>query len=65
MYDYNTNFNSKEFRSILKSVGNTLKLVPIEAHYLISKVKQYHRLLRRAYKIITKEYLKLSDEDRL
>ncbi|PVH79237.1 hypothetical protein DL98DRAFT_549661 [Cadophora sp. DSE1049] len=65
VYDYKTNFNSEEFRSVLRSIRSTPKLVPIKAHYFISKVKRYYRPLRRAYKIVTKEHPELSKENRL
>ncbi|PVH80071.1 hypothetical protein DL98DRAFT_549327 [Cadophora sp. DSE1049] len=65
VYNYGTNFNSKEFRSALRSVGSTPKLVPIEAYHSIGKVERYHRPLRCAYEIVTEEHPELSDEDRL
>lgn len=37
----------------------------MKAHYLISKVKKYHRLLRRAYEIVTKKHPKLSNANQL
>ncbi|KAK6581556.1 hypothetical protein PZA11_006247 [Diplocarpon coronariae] len=65
VYDYSTNFNSAEFRSSLRSIGTTLKLVPIEAHHSIGKVERYHRPLRRAFEIMTAEHPRLSDDKRL
>ncbi|KAK6584909.1 hypothetical protein PZA11_003133 [Diplocarpon coronariae] len=65
VYDYNTNFNLAEFKSSLRSVGITLKLVSIEAHYSISKVEWYYYLLRQAFKIIIAKYPRLSDNKRL
>ena len=65
VYNYETNFNSKEFRSALRFAGNTLKLILVEVYYSISKVKRYHRLLRRAYNIITEEHPELSDKERI
>ncbi|CAL3962788.1 unnamed protein product [Diplocarpon coronariae] len=65
VYDYSTNFNSAEFRSSLRSIGITLKLVPIKAHHSIGKVKRYHRPLRYAFEIITAKHPRLSDDKRL
>ncbi|CAL3967671.1 unnamed protein product [Diplocarpon coronariae] len=65
IYNYSTNFNSAEFRSSLRSIGITLKLIPIEAHYFISKVEWYHRPLRYAFKIIIAKHPRLSDNKRL
>ena len=65
VYNYGTNFNSEEFRSALRSAGSTLKLILIEAYYLISKVERYYRLLRRAYNIITEKHPELSNEERM
>ncbi|KAK6579498.1 hypothetical protein PZA11_008034 [Diplocarpon coronariae] len=56
VYNYSTNFNSVEFRSSLRSIGITLKLVPIEAYYSIGKVEWYYRPLRYAFEIITVKY---------
>ncbi|CAL3966496.1 unnamed protein product [Diplocarpon coronariae] len=52
IYNYSTNFNSAEFRSFLRSIGITFKLVPIEAYHSIGKVERYYRPLRYAFKII-------------
>ncbi|CAL3964912.1 unnamed protein product [Diplocarpon coronariae] len=65
IYDYSTNFNLAEFRSSLRSIEITLKLVPIEAHYSISRVERYYCPLRRAFDIIIAKYLRLSDDKRL
>ena len=37
----------------------------MEAYYLIDKVKRYYQLLHHAYKIITEEYPKLFNANRL
>lgn len=60
VYDYGTNFNSENFRSSLRAMGSTPKLVPVEAHHSIGKVERYHRPLRRAYEIDCKWPSKLS-----
>ena len=65
VYDYNTNLYSKEFKSILRLVGTIPKLVLVKVYYSIRKVERYYRLLRCAYKIITKEHPELSDKNRL
>ncbi|PVH67628.1 hypothetical protein DL98DRAFT_443167, partial [Cadophora sp. DSE1049] len=65
IYNYKTNFNSKEFRNTLRSTSSTPKLVFIKTYYFISKIKRYYRPLRRTYKIITEEHLKLNNENQL
>ena len=65
VYNYKTNFNSEEFRILLRSVRSTFKLISVEAYHLIGKVKRYYRPLRRAYEIVTEKPPKLSDANRL
>jgi hypothetical protein len=55
VYDAGKNFASTEFRQYAQSMTITTKEVPIEAHHSIGKVKRYHVLLKRAYKIIRQE----------
>ena len=43
-------------------MGITTKTMPVEAHWLIGKVKRYYTVLRRAYQIISKELLDLNKE---
>ena len=42
VYNYGINFNSEKFWILFKFIGSIPKLVPMEAHYLIGKVKRYH-----------------------
>ncbi|PVH68037.1 hypothetical protein DL98DRAFT_442143, partial [Cadophora sp. DSE1049] len=65
VYDYKTNFNFKKFRNILRFTSNTLKLVFVKAYYFISKIKRYYRPFCRTYKIVTEEYFKLNNKNRL
>ncbi|CAL3962421.1 unnamed protein product [Diplocarpon coronariae] len=65
LYNYSTNFNLAEFKSSLRSIRITLKLVPIEAYYSIGKVERYHRPLKYAFKIMIVKYPCLSDNKRL
>ena len=65
IYDHETNFNSEKFRTLFRFIGSTFKLVLIKAYHLISKVKRYHWLLRRAYEIVMEEHLKLSNANQL
>ncbi|CAL3969032.1 unnamed protein product [Diplocarpon coronariae] len=57
--------NISEFKSSLRSIGITLKLVLTKAHYSISKVERYYRPLRRAFEIIIAKHPRLSDDKRL
>ncbi|CAL3965637.1 unnamed protein product [Diplocarpon coronariae] len=65
IYDYSINFNLAEFKSSLRFIRITLKLVLIKAHYSIGKVERYHRPLRCAFKIIIAKHPRLSDDKRL
>ncbi|PVH68066.1 hypothetical protein DL98DRAFT_442085, partial [Cadophora sp. DSE1049] len=65
IYNYKTNFNSKKFRSALRFINSTPKLVLIKTHYFINKIKRYYRPLRCTYKIIIKKHPKLNNENRL
>ena len=55
-------FTAVEFSESAKQVGTRTKYVPVEAYYSIGIIEQYYELLRRAYKIITKECLRLSKD---
>ena len=59
IYNYEINFNFKEFRTLLRFVDSTLKLVLVKAYYFISKVKRYHYPLRCAYEIVIAKQLEL------
>jgi hypothetical protein len=39
----------------MNSIGTKIKIVPIEAYYLVGIVEQYYNIVRRAYKIIIAE----------
>ncbi|EKD21592.1 hypothetical protein MBM_00705 [Drepanopeziza brunnea f. sp. 'multigermtubi' MB_m1] len=65
VHDLGTNFNSATFRSYLKSISNTLKQMLIKAYHSVGLVERYYVLVRRAFKIVTKELLKALKEDRL
>jgi hypothetical protein len=64
MITYNTekNFISKDFKHLAIMIGITIKIVPVEAHWLIRKVERYYTILRRAYQIISKELPDLDKE---
>ena len=51
-HDAGTNLTSTEFQQYARSLGITTKEVLVEAAHLVGLVEQYHRLLRRAYKVI-------------
>ena len=57
MITYNTkkNFISKDFKHLAIIMGITTKTVPVEAHWLIRKVKRYYTVLRCIYQIDFKE----------
>ena len=55
VHDAGTQFTSSEFVQNIKAIGSVTKCVPVEAHHSIGIVERYHRPLRRAYEIITKE----------
>ncbi|PVH75994.1 hypothetical protein DL98DRAFT_394145, partial [Cadophora sp. DSE1049] len=65
IYDYKTNFNFKKFRSALRFISSTFKLVLIKAYYFISKMEKYYRLFYYTYKIVTEKHFKLNNENRL
>ncbi|EKD15136.1 hypothetical protein MBM_06897 [Drepanopeziza brunnea f. sp. 'multigermtubi' MB_m1] len=65
MHDLGTNFNSATFRNYFKSISSTLKQMLIKAYHSVGLVKRYYVLVRRAFKIVTKELLKALKEDRL
>jgi hypothetical protein len=54
-HDAGKNFISREFRQYAQSLAITTKSVPVEAHWSVGLVERAHPILRRAYKIITKE----------
>jgi len=54
-HDAGTNFDSSEFRAEAKLLGITCHQVPVEAHWSIGKVEEYHGPLRRAFDIVTAE----------
>ena len=39
----------------MNSIGTKIKIIPIEAYYLVGIVEQYYNIVRRAYKIIIAE----------
>jgi len=39
----------------MNSTGTIIKIIPIEAHYLVGIVKWYYNIVQRAYKIIIAE----------
>ena len=43
-------------------MGITVKVVLVEAHYLIGAIERYHGPLRRAYEIIVKEIVSIKPE---
>lgn len=53
--DAGRNFHAQEFRQSARSMGISIKEVPVEAHNSIGKVERYHAALRRAYEIIRAE----------
>jgi transposase InsO family protein len=55
VHDAGSQFTSAEFIQKAEGVGSVTRCVPIEAHHSIGKVERYHRPLRRAFEIITKE----------
>ncbi|KAI0992010.1 hypothetical protein K3495_g16176, partial [Podosphaera aphanis] len=55
VHDAGTNFVSKEFQQLAKSMAITTKEVPVEAHNSVGKVERYHAPLRRAYDILSNE----------
>ena len=54
-HDAGSNFDSTEFRNEARLAGITCHQVPVEAHWSIGKVEEYHGPIRRAYEIITEE----------
>ena len=59
IYDAGPQFTAAEFSESARQVGTRTKYVPVEAHHSIGIIERYYKLLRRAYKIITKECLRL------
>ncbi|OIW22205.1 hypothetical protein CONLIGDRAFT_687769 [Coniochaeta ligniaria NRRL 30616] len=63
LVDTATSFNAARLlrdRTSKHEMGLSIKEVPIEAHNSIGKVERYHRLLRRAYKILRDEAVRLA-----
>ncbi|EKD14469.1 hypothetical protein MBM_07190 [Drepanopeziza brunnea f. sp. 'multigermtubi' MB_m1] len=52
-------------RDLLYNIQNTLKQMLIKAYHSVGLVERYYALVRRAFKIVTKELLKALKEDRL
>ncbi|EKD13460.1 hypothetical protein MBM_08178 [Drepanopeziza brunnea f. sp. 'multigermtubi' MB_m1] len=65
MHDPGTNFNSATFRGYFKGIGSTLRQILVKAYYSVGLVERYYVLVRRAFKIVTKELPKALREDRL
>ncbi|KAI0991809.1 hypothetical protein K3495_g16378, partial [Podosphaera aphanis] len=55
IHDAGSNFASKEFRQLSRTMAISTKEVPVESHNSIGKVERYHTPLRRAYEIIRDE----------
>jgi hypothetical protein len=62
IYNARKNFINKDFKHLAIIMGITTKIVPVEAHWLIRKVKRYYVVLYCAYQIISKE---LPDLDKM
>ena len=62
IYDTKKNFISKDFKHLVIIMGITTKTVPVEAHWLIRKVKCYYVVLYRAYQIVSEELPNLDKE---
>jgi hypothetical protein len=52
MYNTRKNFTITEFKQLISSMLIKVKEVPVKAYNSIGLIKQYHVLLRRAYKIL-------------
>jgi hypothetical protein len=55
VHDAGTNFTSKEFQQLAKTMSITTRSVPVEAHWSVRLVERAHPVLRRAYCIIADE----------
>jgi hypothetical protein len=64
MIIYNTekNFINKDFKHLAIIIGITTKIVLVEAHWLIRKVKRYYIVLCCIYQIIFKKLPNLNKE---
>jgi len=62
IYDAGLQFTAVEFSESTRQVGTRTKCVPVKAYYSIGIIERYYEPLRRAYEIITKEYLRLSKD---
>jgi hypothetical protein len=62
MIIYNTkkNFISKDFKHLAIIIGITTKIVLVEVHWLIKKVKHYYIVLYCIYQIVSKKLLNLN-----
>jgi hypothetical protein len=65
IHDPGTNFDSKEFRDNVRSMGSDVKMMPVESHNSVGKVERYHIPLRRAFVIISREIPSLGRNERL
>ncbi|PVH71510.1 hypothetical protein DL98DRAFT_386205, partial [Cadophora sp. DSE1049] len=65
IYDYKTNFNFKEFRSVFKFTSSTSKLVFVKVYYFISKIKKYYCPFYCTYKIVIEKHFKLNNKNLL
>ncbi|TAQ83679.1 hypothetical protein B7494_g7997 [Chlorociboria aeruginascens] len=54
-HDAGKSFISKDFKHLAVIIEISTKAVPVEAYWLIGKVKRYHAVIRRAYQIISEE----------
>ena len=63
IYDYKTNFNLIEFKNFFRLIKIILKFIFIEVYYLINKIKRFYYFFYCIYKIITKKYSKLNNEN--
>ena len=55
IYNIKKNFINKDFKHLAIIMGITTKTVPVEAHWLIGKVKRYYIVLCCAYQIVFEE----------
>jgi hypothetical protein len=55
MYNAGKNFTITEFKQLISFMLIKVKKVLVKAYNSVGQIKQYHVLLRRAYKIIKEE----------
>jgi hypothetical protein len=53
---------SKEFKDNIIAIGAKLKIVLVEAYYLIRKLERYYIIVQKAYNCIITEILGLNRE---